>query len=398
MEALLKLKNSENLILIKSILLGLAQILLWGGSFFILTILAEPIMNETKWPHQYVYGSFSLSLLISGLLSPKIGKLINSANKNKILLYAGVVMGVGLITIGLSQNIFFFALGWIIIGSSMGMGLHDALFASLGKKYGNQANQFIIQITLISGFVTTIIWPVLSFLVEEHGWRNTCFIYAIVLILFIIPIHYLTIYYSESEESQTVTSNIKNKGIVKNPSSKVFYLLLSNFTIGSILMTGLYVHLIDILTNKNISLAAAISISTLLGPSQVGIRFLDMITPNKTPLTTAVISSILVLSGLLLLLFDPALSFIGVVFFGFGNGMRSILRGTLPLWIYGSGSYATIMGQLARLPLIAQALTPFIGGIVIQYFNIEFFLEILCGFAAINILLMFFLKKKLLNN
>ena len=68
--------ESGNLSIPKNIVLGLAQILLWGGSFFILAILAGPIMKETGWSHQLVYGSLSLSLLVSGLVSPKIGRII----------------------------------------------------------------------------------------------------------------------------------------------------------------------------------------------------------------------------------------------------------------------------------------------------------------------------------
>ncbi|UZR96655.1 MFS transporter [Chondrinema litorale] len=395
MNNLLTLKKSDTIVLSSSFMLGLAQILLWGGSFFILTILAEPIMKDTGWSQQYVYGSFSLALMVSGLLSPKIGKFIHSLDKNIMLLYAGVVMGVGLITIGLAQNIYFFILGWAIIGIAMSMGLHDALFASLGKKYGMQASQFIIQITLISGFVTTIIWPILTYLVSTYGWRITCFIYAIALIVFIVPIHYLTIYTNGRTESiKNDLNKLEGESISVTSNKSVYYLLLINFTIGSILMTGLYVHLIDILTNKNISLKEAIGISALLGPCQVGVRVLDIIFSKKTPIVTAVISSILVFSGLLILLFSPEISFLGIAFFGFGNGMRSILRGTLPLWIYGSDSYASIMGQLARFPLIAQALTPFIGGLIIQYFDITYFLEFLCGLAVLNILIMFILKKQ----
>ena len=315
MNNLLTLKKSDTIVLSSSFMLGLAQILLWGGSFFILTILAEPIMKDTGWSQQYVYGSFSLALMVSGLLSPKIGKFIHSLDKNIMLLYAGVVMGVGLITIGLAQNIYFFILGWAIIGIAMSMGLHDALFASLGKKYGMQASQFIIQITLISGFVTTIIWPILTYLVSTYGWRTTCFIYAIALIVFIVPIHYLTIYTNGRAESIKNDLN-KLEGESRSVSSNksVYYLLLINFTIGSILMTGLYVHLIDILTNKNISLKEAIGISALLGPCQVGVRVLDIIFSKKTPIVTAVISSILVFSGLLILLFSPEISFLGIAF------------------------------------------------------------------------------------
>ncbi len=377
--------ESGNLSIPKNIVLGLAQILLWGGSFFILAILAGPIMKETGWSHQLVYGCLSLSLLVSGLISPKIGRIINSKNSSLVLLYSGIAMGIGLILIGLSQHFFVFVLGWFIIGIAMGMGLYDALFATLGKKYGKDASKSIVQITLISGFAPTVSWFLVSLLLSNFGWRNVCFIFATILIIAIYPIHRFA-FDAITEHEEIVPSNFRESISSEVFRSKVFYLLIISFTIGSVLMTGISIHLIDILLNNNMSMVNAVTIAALLGPSQVGVRIFDLILPEKTPVKTAVISSIAILLGLTIFFLDPKMAFLGVILFGLGNGMRSILRGTLPLWIYGPESYATIMGKLARLPLIAQAITPLIGGFIIHRFGTVAFLNVLCLLAMLNII------------
>lgn len=388
MNIALKISKSS---IAKNTALAIAQIFLWGGSFFILSVLAKPIMKETGWSHQMVYGILSLSLLVCGLVSSRIGKIINKSKNDFVLLYSGVVMALGLVFIGLSKHFFVFALGWVVIGISMAMGLYDALFALLGQRYGMEANKSITQITLISGFAPTVSWFLVSFLLNHFDWRNACFIYAFVLLISVYPLHRFAFRKTE-HTTHVVTDKATKKIMIENVPTdvfrtKIFRLLLAYFTIGSILMTGISVHLIDILLSKEMSLTTAVGIASLLGPSQVGVRVLDLIRPKKAPVKTALISTLAILAGLILLLISPKIAVAGVIVFGLGNGMRSILKGTLPLVVFGQKDYAIILGKLAGLPLIAQAITPFIGSFTLQQFNSPVYLCVLSILACINIVL-----------
>lgn len=380
--------------------LGIAQVLLWGCSYFALSILADPIIKETNWSPQFIYGYLSISILVSGIISPKIGKKINQSKKNYILFLSGIIMSFGLIIISFSYHKVSYLLGWIFVGIAMGFGLYDALFASLGKKYGKKASSSIVQITLISGFTTTIIWPILSYCTNQYGWRYTLLVFALILIITTLPIHYFSFIKqaeikNEATDEKKINTTQANKTTIVPDLKLSFYLLLINFSIGSLLMTGIYVYIIEILKSKGIGLKEAIAIGALLGPSQVGVRVLDLLFPKKTPIITALISSTAIFLAFILLLFSHKIAFLGVIIFGLGNGMRSILRGTLPLWIFRPKIYATIIGNLALLPLITQAATPFLGGLIIQYFGIHYLVYSLCVLAAINIIPLFFLQKVL---
>lgn len=389
--------RNQQLSLTKNIALAVAQIFLWGGSYFLLSVLAAPIMKETGWTHQMVYGVLSLSLLVAGLASSSVGKITNTSKNNYILLYSGCTMALGLTLIGLAQPYWLFAVGWLIVGIGMAMGLYDALFALLGKEYGKEANRSIIQITLISGFASTICWFFISFLLNYFDWRTICFLYAFVLLISIFPLHRFA-FPSSHYEDETIAKELSVAevpvGIFK---SNIFRLLLAYFTIGAVLMTGVIIQLIDILMSKEMSLTTAVSIAALLGPSQVGARIIDMIAPKKTALKTALIASVFILLGLVLLLLTPKIAFVGVIFFGLGNGMRSILKGTLPLSIFGQKGYAVILGKLAGLPLVTQAATPFIGALIIQQFGTSVFVIILAALALVNIILVLVLQKMRIN-
>jgi hypothetical protein len=54
--------------------IGIGQILAWGSSYYLLAVLAEPMVRETGWSQTWVIAALSLGLLISGLVSPAVGR------------------------------------------------------------------------------------------------------------------------------------------------------------------------------------------------------------------------------------------------------------------------------------------------------------------------------------
>jgi hypothetical protein len=76
------------------------------------------------------------------------------------------------------------------------------------------------------------------------------------------------------------------------------------------------------------------------------------------PVWTMVAAAILVTSGLSLLFGDLYAVAVGLVVYGAGNGLTSIVRGTLPLALFGPEGYATLMGRIGRPVMIALAVAP----------------------------------------
>ncbi len=387
--------NTPQMTTSKNMALAVAQILLWGGSFFILSVLANPIKLETGWSQQGVYSALSLSLLVCGLVSAKVGRIINQSSRGSVLMFSGMVMAAGLIIMGFAHQFWIFIVAWLIIGIAMAMGLYDALFAFLGKKQGQGANKSIVQITLISGFAPTITWFLLSYALDYFDWRTLCFIYAMVLIIFIFPLHRYAFRIGEDNAVHGVDNSVNCVTSVAVYDTKLFRLILVYFTLGAFLMTGITVHLIDILLVGQMDLRTAVSIAALLGPSQVGVRILDFVLPRSTPVKKALISAIAIFLGLFLLLVYSESAVVGVVVFGLGNGLRSILKGTLPLFVFGQKYYAVLMGKLAGLPMLIQAATPFLGGFILHRYSVSIFVSLLVVVALLNVFLVLTIQKSL---
>ena len=366
-------------------LIGIAQIMVWGGSFYLLSVLGRPIMDEMGWGREVVYGALSFSIFISALLLPYIGKLISKYEGKIILALSGVITALGMLILAFSTGLLSFYMAWLVLGIGMALGLYDTLFAVLGNYFGLHAKSTITTVTLISGFCTTTVWPLQAYMVSLVGWRETCLYWAIALVLIVWPIYYYCLPAKPVKDQAKIPPKTS---LVKMTLSKKIYSLMSTiFIITSIIVTVMSVQLIDILQEEGMSLAAAIAVSAVLGPSQVIARIFDLVIKFNHPIKSLFLSIILVLCGLILLVVYPKYALFAIIIYGAGNGLRSIVRGTLPLVLVKKEEYALVMGKLARPSLIAQALTPFIVGYMIDTLSALYALYSVAILAFINILL-----------
>jgi hypothetical protein len=76
---------------------------------------------------------------------------------------------------------------------------------------------------------------------------------------------------------------------------------------------------------------------------------------------------------------------LALALYGAGNGIGSIAKGTLPLALFGPFGYASLMGKLATPSLLAQALSPSIGAILIEWGGTDAALRLLSGLTCLNL-------------
>ena len=169
--------------------LGITQTLSWASSYYIPAVLADTIAKDLSISTVWIFGAFSLSLLISALLGPRIGRQIDAFGGNGVLAASNVMIAGGLILLGLAHGVPLLCAAWLVLGFGMGFGLYDSAFAALGRIYGANARSAITGITLIAGFASTVGWPLTAWGAAEIGWRNTCFAWAVANVLLGLPMN-----------------------------------------------------------------------------------------------------------------------------------------------------------------------------------------------------------------
>ena len=159
--------------------LGIAQILAWGTSFYFPAVFATAIVADTGWSLGWVVSGTSIGLLVAGLISPQVGKIIDKHGGRPVLLASSLFLRRRFCPgAGLAPNLPLYLFAWALIGIGMGTGLYDAVFAALGRLYGSEARGPITNLTLFGGFASTVCWPLSAFMIDHVGWRVACFIYA----------------------------------------------------------------------------------------------------------------------------------------------------------------------------------------------------------------------------
>src|SRR5829696_5134901 len=152
--------------------LGIAQVLAWGTSFYFPAVLGAPIVRDTGWSLGWVVGGTSIGLLVAGLISPRVGGIIDQHGGRPVLAASSLLFAAGLAIIGLAPVLPVYLLGWAVVGAAMGAGLYDAAFAALGQLYGRGARGPITNLTLFGGFASTVCWPLSAYLEQAVGWRG----------------------------------------------------------------------------------------------------------------------------------------------------------------------------------------------------------------------------------
>ena len=368
--------------------LGITQILAWGSSYYLPAVLAKPIADDTGWPLTWVIGALSLGLLMAGLASPFVGRQIHRHGGRPVLIASALLLAAGQLGLAASPNLPAFIAAWLVMGLGMSAGLYDAAFSTLGRIYGQEARQHITTLTLFGGFASTVCWPLSAFFLHELGWRGACVAYAAIQLVICLGIYVIALPREQRNgATDAATSEAAAGGDSAHPLA-IFMLLAVTITIASMLSTVMSVHLLAILQARDITLAAAVALGALVGPSQVGARFIEMLVGKyHHPIWTKIASVCFLAIGLGLLWGHLPLIALTLVFYGAGIGLESIARATLPLVLFGARDYAPIMGRLARPSLIAQAAAPSIGAYLILWLGTDGALGVLVAVAAINVVL-----------
>lgn len=369
--------------------LGVAQILAWGTSFYFPAVFAGPIVADTGWSLGWVVGGTSVGLLVAGLISPQVGRIIDLHGGRPVLLASSLFYAAGLIAIGLSPALPVYLFAWVLLGIGMGTGLYDAVFAALGRMYGSAARGPITNLTLFGGFASTICWPLSAFMIEHAGWREACFVYAGLHLMVVLPSQMAVI----SRAPKQVVANTTPVETARSVSpianeTLIFALLALVLSIAAGIGSIVIVSFMIFLQARGVDYAVAVSLGTLFGPAQVGARVIErLFGSHYHPIWTMIACCVLMAIGLLLLAEHFQLLVLIILIYGGGYGISWIGRGTLPLALFGSIRFPRLMGKLAFPSLIVQGLAPTAGALLIEAYGADATIGLLTALALINVVL-----------
>ncbi|UGV24635.1 MFS transporter [Rhodopseudomonas boonkerdii] len=345
--------------------LGTTQTLAWASSYYLPAILADPIARDLGISSNWFFAAFSASLVISGLLGPRVGRQIDRVGGRQVLCASNLLFAGGLALLGLASSLWMLGLAWFLLGIGMGLGLYDAAFGALGRIFGNKARRPITGITLLAGFASTIGWPLSTLGLDTIGWRGTCFAWAAAHIVIGLSLNMLFLPKTE----RVVRSEAEAPAAKPHVAIDGTMILLSfAFAAAWTVTSAMAAHLPRIVESFGATPAQAVFAGMMIGPAQVAARIVEAGLLNRFhPLFSTSLACITHPIGAgVIALFGGGVAAAFALLHGAGNGILTIARGTLPLSIFGPENYGYRLGLLGAPSRICQALAPVAFGVLIE--------------------------------
>ena len=156
------------------------------------SLLFPPILDEFGWERGVTAGAFSFGFIVSGVLSPLLGRLMDQYGP-RIVIEIGVVAtasGLLLATFAGEPWHVYVTLGMLVGAGSTFTGYTGQ--ALLLPNWFVRRRALAMSIAFAGvGFGSIVILPALQTFVERHGWRAGCTLLGLLALLLLVPLNLL---------------------------------------------------------------------------------------------------------------------------------------------------------------------------------------------------------------
>lgn len=381
--------------------LSLGQLISWGSAYYGFALFMVPMEQALGISRAESSLAFSLALLVEGLMAYAIGRWIDRGYARLVMTAGSLLVGAALIAHREVDSLASFYTVWMVIGAGWAATLYTPAFTVITRQLPHDFRRAIITMTLLGGLASTVFIPLVAALVQGMGWRDALLVLAGLHLLVCAPLHALVLRgmkglkAPEAEgpipatpttadattPSPATTPDLTRTTTVATPApisgqdtlfrhvrSAPFW-LAGIFVVTFMAITAaLPPHMVSLLREAGMSEAWAIAVPASLGVLQVIGRLgllaagsrLDVHQANRwIPL--------LVTLGLGLLLWgygEPLWALGFVVFFGMGNGLLTIVKGTA-IAEYVSREHNGALNGMLGLPLaLTRSAAPWMLGLL----------------------------------
>ncbi|MGF6308917.1 MFS family permease [Bradyrhizobium sp. i1.8.4] len=372
------------------IALGLAQLVSWGATYYLIGAFGEQIAADLGWSRDIVYGGFAAALLVMGVTSPLVGRLVDSRGGRQVMVAGAVINALGCAGLAVSHQISTYFVSWIVLGLGMRLTLYDAAFAALARIGGSEARRAMSGITLLGGLAATVFWPLGHTLSEHFGWRIAVLAHAGFALL-TIPLHLLipNKRFAGAPDSAAVVPK-QPLAVDRRQLAAAGGLYAVIMTGANFLNAGMSAHMIAVLSGLGLTVTVAVWVATLRGIGQSAARLCEVLFGGRIdPLALNLMACLIMPLAFVAGLFSGASMEMGIAFallYGACNGILTITRGTLPLILFDYRSYGTLVGRLIVPSFILPAAAPLLYAIVIDRFGNAAALYLSTGLAVMTLL------------
>jgi MFS family permease len=342
--------------------LGASQNIGYGTLYYAFSILVPDIAKDIGTSEQWVFGAFSVALLIGSLAAPLSGKLADKVGAGRLMAVGSLLAAICLVLMAMSTGPITFAVSLALTEVVSAAVLYATAFTAIVQAGGKKAQTSIVHLTLIAGFASSMFWPLTSWMHSFLSWREVYLVFAAMNLIICLPVHLALARLTTSavSVSKANTAALPPSATVAN-KNLLFFLMLFGFAIEGYALSAILVHMVPLTQALGMG-AAGLFVASLFGPSQVASRLINLVFGRElSQKWLAVIATLLIPLGLVVLMMTtPSVpgAVLFAICFGLGSGLTSIVSGTLPLELFGKAGYGSRVGWVTSAKQMMSAAAP----------------------------------------
>ncbi|MEY2657346.1 MAG: hypothetical protein RLZZ395_1088 [Pseudomonadota bacterium] len=347
--------------------LSVAQLVSWGCVFYGFSLLMEPVEAALGMSRAESSLAFSLALLMEGLLAYPVGRWIDRGHERAVMVGGSLLMGLALAAHSAVQTPLQFYAVWLMLGVGMSATLYPPAFAVLTRRYPQHFRRAIITLTFLGGLASTVFIPLIAWLFQTWGWRESLWVLAALQWLICLPIHALVLRHAPVTHAPA-TARGDTPDLQRHLRSPTFLLLGTFMVLIMSVTSALPAHMVSLLRESGMNEAWVITVPASIGVLQVVGRLLLYFFEARLDVHQANrwIPCLIVLGLVVLLLggHDPLWALVFVACYGMGNGMITIVKGTAIAMYVSRPLNASLNGALGVPMALARATAPWLMGVL----------------------------------
>jgi MFS family permease len=349
--------------------LGLGQLITWGTVYYTFSLILGPVQTELGLSRAEASLAFALALLAEGLMAFAVGRWIDAGHERRVMTIGSLAAALGLIAHSQIHSLWSFYAVWIWLGLASAATVYTPAFAVVTRRFSTDYRRAIITITLFGGLASTVFIPLSAWWIALWGWREALWVMAALHLFVNAPLHALCLRGAPPAPAPT---HGQPAAVVRwwgpHWRDPVFVAIAAFVVLTMAVTAALPAHMIVLLQEAGLSPAWVVAIPAAIGVAQVlgraGLwvfeRRWDVHTANRWIPT-------LVPAGLIAVVvfgWSPLGAVLFVVLFGMGNGLNTIVKGTVVAQYIGRAHVGTLNGVLGLPTAIARAAAPLLMGLL----------------------------------
>ena len=375
-----------------------------GAIFYGFTAIFEPIASEFGWSYTQISLAASLRGLEMGLLAPLTGIFVDRWGPRR-LVFSGIIITVlGLIVLSGTTSLAMFYGAFILITIGMSCSSMTVLMTTMANWFHHRVGA--ATGIAVSGFGTGgLLIPVMVRFIELYGWRTTMTIFALGMLVLVLPLSLLFRHkpeqYGYQPDGQATNPVIpdKNPGAIKAAGldvkarqalkSGTFWLIALAFAYLLMVVAAIATHVMPYLSSIGIDRSTAGLVATAIPLMSIGGRLGLGWLGDKFKRRLILVATFAMMGlGLLCFGYIPVagiwLMVPFVLIFSIGYGGCVALRPSLTRDYFGRVNFGTIFGFIVGVNTLGAIIGPPLAGWV--YDNWSSYQALWFIFASLSII------------